>query len=122
MAAALLACLLVVLLGTAAQAATPTPAPAPTSGSFAPSTWACSGQQVPQAVPSPGTDTSTSCAVTSWATVSPEPVASGGASPVCVTASPCVVQATDDQYGYVAFAFGLLVLLLAAGVVGSWGR
>lgn len=112
---ALLACLAVVLLGSASWAV-PIPAPAPTSGAFHAGAWHCIGSTAVGA-PDPATGTTGTtaedCAVTTWASEAVATVPPAGTG---------MVQLTDDQFSVVGFGFGLLVLLTAAHTVASWRK
>ena len=125
------ACLAVVLLGSAAQAATP--APAPSSGAFHASAWQCENATAVAPVDAAGSVGSgrSVCSVTAWALETPATPAAAPAPVVIVNPSPVpVVEAnpvaagtgglSSGQFEVLSFTGGLLVFLGAAHVIGSW--
>lgn len=125
------ACLAVVLLGSAASAATP--APAPTAGAFHAQSWVCDNSTTVSPVGVAGStgSGSTSCNVTAWALEAPATSAAPPAPVVIVNPSPVPVAEANPvaagagglsstQFEVLSFTGGLLVFLGAAHVIGSW--
>ena len=120
----------------------PSPAPYPATGGD-PALWTCNDRTspAPTTYPSPVADLAPAtpmptttpvkvgedCAVSTWnarpavpVTVPTPTVAVTVAASSCTTDTPCTVQGTDAQWGYVAFGIGLLVFLVAAVMVAGW--